>query len=97
MLPTSLSKGNAIERLRKYLKAEFIIAAGDSEFDISMVEAADLGLVPYGFKSEFNIKSDICEMEEGIFSEQLLMKCLKFQHNHESSLSSSSNSSLAEE
>lgn len=97
VLPTSLSKGNAIERLRKYLKAEFIIAAGDSEFDISMVEAADLGLVPYGFKSEFNIKSDICEMKEGIFSEQLLMKCLKFQHNHESSLSSSSNSSLAEE
>lgn len=97
VLPTSLSKGNAIERLRKYLKAEFIIAAGDSEFDISMVEAADLGLVPYGFKSEFNIKSDICEMEEGIFSEQLLMKCLKFQHNHESSLPSSSNSSLAKE
>jgi len=47
VLPTSLSKGKAIERLRKYLKAEFIIAAGDSEFDISMVEAADVGLVPY--------------------------------------------------
>ena len=78
VLPTSLSKGKAIERLRKYLKAEFIIAAGDSEFDISMVEAADVGLVPYGFKSEFNIKSDICEMgKEGLFSEQLLRKCLQ--------------------
>lgn len=42
VLPTLLSKGKAIERLRKYLKAEFIIAAGDSEFDISMVEAADV-------------------------------------------------------
>jgi len=79
VLPTSLSKGKAIERLRKYLKAEFIIAAGDSEFDISMVEAADVGLVPYGFKSEFNIKSDICEMgKEGLFSEQLLRKCLQY-------------------
>ena len=78
VLPTSLSKGKAIERLRKYLKAEFIIAAGDSEFDISMVEAADVGLVPYGFKSEFNIKSDIYEMgKEGLFSEQLLRKCLQ--------------------
>jgi len=79
VLPTSLSKGKAIERLRKYLKAEFIIAAGDSEFDISMVEAADVGLVPYGFKSEFNIKSDIYEMgKEGLFSEQLLSKCLQY-------------------
>ena len=78
VLPTLLSKGKAIERLRKYLKVEFIIAAGDSEFDISMVEAADVGLVPYGFKSEFNIKSDICEMgKEGLFSEQLLRKCLQ--------------------
>ena len=79
VLPTSLSKGKAIERLRKYLKVEFIIAAGDSEFDISMVEAADVGLVPYGFKSEFNIKSDIYEMgKEGLFSEQLLRKCLQY-------------------
>ena len=79
VLPTSLSKGKAIERLRKYLKVEFIIAAGDSEFDISMVEAADVGIVPYGFKSEFNIKSDICEMgKEGLFSEQLLRKCLQY-------------------
>ena len=79
VLPTLLSKGKAIERLKKYLKVEFIIAAGDSEFDISMVEAADVGLVPYGFKSEFNIKSDICEMgKEGLFSEQLLSKCLQY-------------------
>ena len=79
VLPTLLSKGKAIERLKKYLKVEFIIAAGDSEFDISMVEAADVGLVPYGFKSEFNIKSDICEMgKEGLFSEQLLRKCLQY-------------------
>ena len=79
VLPTLLSKGKAIERLRKYLKVEFIIAAGDSEFDISMVEAADVGLVPYGFKSDFNIKSDICEMgKEGLFSEQLLRKCLQY-------------------
>ena len=79
VLPTSLSKGKAIERLRKYLKVEFIIAAGDSEFDISMVEAADVGLVPHGFKAEFNIKSDICEMgKEGLFSERLLSKCLQY-------------------
>ena len=42
----------AVRRLRKRLQPAYIIAAGDSEFDVSMVEESDLGLVPAGFKKD---------------------------------------------
>lgn len=77
VLPVNLSKGDAVRRLRVYLNATRIIGTGDSEFDISMVEAADIGLVPNGFKKKFNVDSDIVEMSENrIFSEALLETCL---------------------
>ena len=50
VVPVNLSKGMAVRRLRKRLQPAYIIAAGDSEFDVSMVEESDLGLVPSGFK-----------------------------------------------
>ena len=37
----SLTKGMAVKRLKEYLGAETLIAAGDSELDIPMLEAAD--------------------------------------------------------
>lgn len=46
VVPRVLSKGNAVSRFRKYIGAGYVIAAGDGEFDVSMLEAADLGLAP---------------------------------------------------
>lgn len=46
VVPKSLNKGRAVERFRAYTGAGYVIAAGDSEFDISMLEAADLGFAP---------------------------------------------------
>ena len=72
----------AVRRLRKRLQPAYIIAAGDSEFDVSMVEESDLGLVPAGFKKIYGNGSDrfketVMEMEAGrLFSETLLEKCL---------------------
>ena len=37
----SLTKGMAVKRLKEYLSADTLIAAGDSELDIPMLEAAD--------------------------------------------------------
>ncbi len=37
----SLTKGVAVERLKRYLGAEMLITAGDSELDVPMLEAAD--------------------------------------------------------
>lgn len=75
VVPVNLSKGMAVRRLRKRLQPAYIIAAGDSEFDVSLVEESDLGLVPAGFKKIYGNGSDrfketVMEMEAGrLFSE----------------------------
>lgn len=43
LLPKVLNKGAAVERIRKRLEAEWVFAAGDSAFDVPMLEKADLG------------------------------------------------------
>lgn len=78
VVPCNLSKGMAINRLKEMLQPEYVGAAGDSEFDISMVEAADKGLVPYGFKKKFGVNSNVFEMSEhSLFSESVLEECIK--------------------
>ena len=74
VVPRALSKGNAINRLREKLQPSKVIAAGDSEFDISMVVAADVGYVPNGFKEKYDVKDEsvIEAKENGLFSEEML-------------------------
>ena len=80
VVPSKLSKGMAIKRLRERMKPEVIIAAGDSEFDVSMVEEADYGLVPYGFINEFAASKKLVEMDKDrIFAEALLEKVSKMK------------------
>lgn len=55
-----------------------IIAAGDSEFDVSMLEAADKGFAPHGFIKKYRADDRILEMDEKkLFSEAVLEECLK--------------------
>ena len=86
VVPKKLNKGMAVKRLRKKMNPGYILAAGDSEFDVSMVEESDFGCVPDGFGKMFRLKEDlkedlkenVMEMESGkLFSETLLEKCLK--------------------
>ena len=80
VVPTNLSKGMAIKRLREKMHPQYIIAAGDSEFDVTMVEEADFGLVPNGFKELYKTNGKVIEMEAGeVFSESLLEKCLRIK------------------
>ncbi len=82
VIPVHLSKGMALKRLRKLLNIECIIAAGDSEFDISMVDEADYGIVPGNFKNDFDVDTKAEEMSgKKIFSEELLEKCLKIRRS----------------
>ncbi len=51
VLPKILNKGTAVRRLRDKLtrlgeRADYVVAAGDSAFDLPMAEAADLFLAP---------------------------------------------------
>lgn len=64
VLPVTLSKGNAVKRLKAYLEPDCVIAAGDSEFDKSMVCEADKGFMPEDFLDR-------------LFSEAYLEKCLE--------------------
>ena len=80
VLPKSLDKGSAIRRLRKYLGADFVISAGDSEFDVPMLEHADVGLIPSDFNWELgSLKNKILRnTQEKIFSDFVLEKTLEF-------------------
>lgn len=53
--PKSLNKGMAIERMMKRLAQTSCIAAGDSEFDISMLEKASIALCPEELSSSMSI------------------------------------------
>ncbi|MDO4633485.1 MAG: HAD hydrolase family protein [Eubacteriales bacterium] len=76
VVPNALSKGKAIERLRSYLRPQKIIAAGDSEFDLPMVEAADLGFVPKGFCEVYQTSAQLRE-KEAVFSDHFLREVLR--------------------
>lgn len=86
VVPRPLNKGTAVDRLRQKLKPEFVIAAGDSAFDIPMILTADRGLVPSGFTQKYGIQNTsgtqkkIDEMHpKKIFSDALLEKVLKIK------------------
>lgn len=87
VVPKKLDKGTSVIRFKAYIesmqkseKIEKIVAAGDSEFDISMVKCADMGLVPKGFMKKFGLENNnetICEMKgEKIFAEEFMEKLL---------------------
>ncbi len=76
VVPVDLQKGNAVARFQNYIHADKVIAAGDSEFDISMLKAADVRLAPYGFTKQFGIGFEVLEAKEKeLFSEYLLDYC----------------------
>lgn len=77
VVPKNLSKGAAVYRFRKYFEPELVVAAGDSEFDISMLESADIGLAPYNFSKDYGIDFKVREAGKGeLFSEAFLNECL---------------------
>lgn len=73
VVPKKLSKGTAIRRLRERLKPAQVIAAGDSEFDISMMLEADVGIAPEKLAAGLERKGKIISVGDGeIFSEYVL-------------------------
>lgn len=77
VIPKSLHKGNALKRFRAYVGADYVMAAGDSAFDISMLKEADLGFAPFGFKSKYGVDFPVMEAgSDELFSEFALSQCL---------------------
>lgn len=73
VVPKALNKGEAVLRLKAKLGAQKVIASGDSEFDIPMLDAADLALAPKELKGRDPGKSDYIRMPgRAVFSEEML-------------------------
>ncbi len=85
VVPKKLSKGNAIMRFKERVKADYILAAGDSEFDISMLNVADLAIAPKILRNElYRIDHTIITEDNFLFSEALLEVILSlssYQHS----------------
>ncbi|RDY31859.1 HAD hydrolase family protein [Lachnotalea glycerini] len=78
VMPKNLNKGNAVLRLKEKLKAKRIIAAGDSEFDISMLRVADIAFAPELLKKQMKAKTNTNIVPEGIlFSDAVLKHILE--------------------
>lgn len=73
VVPKKLNKGAAILRLKEKTGANTLIAAGDSEFDISMLNASDLAIAPKELMGWEGLKKSVCHMPcRSVFSEELL-------------------------
>lgn len=80
VVPKKLDKGTAVIRLKEKLRADYVIAAGDSEFDIPMLEEADYAIAP---KDLFEYGSDKIKLVEDneLLSERALEEVLKKSKN----------------
>ena len=73
VLPKKMDKGTACCRLQERFTADCMIAAGDSEFDIPMLAAADIALAPKRLCDLFACKvQEICDEKQQLFSEYVL-------------------------
>ncbi len=73
VLPKGLDKGTAVRRFREYIKADRVIAAGDSVFDVPMLREADLAYAPERLKAEALPEGHVKGVPESeLFSDVLL-------------------------
>ena len=77
-VPKALSKGAAVERFREYIGAKMVIAAGDSEFDISMFEKADVAFAPMKLAKKYQMKPNTRVLPNTrVYSEEVLTQVLR--------------------
>ena len=73
VVPKELNKGKAIARFRNRVASEYIIAAGDTEFDISMFEEAEIAIAPKRLADAHALPEKTKVMpEKKIYSEEVL-------------------------
>ena len=82
VVPKELSKGKATTRFRAYIGADCVIAAGDSEFDSSMLEAADCGIAAPELSGCYNFSEHVkCPPADKLFAEKVLETVLMYCQN----------------
>lgn len=76
VMPVSLTKGSALRRLNRRLNADYVIAAGDSEFDVSMLREADMAIAPKSLAETYDITGNVIK-SEGVLSDEALNCIMK--------------------
>lgn len=73
VIPKTLNKGIAVDRFRDYICSDFVIAAGDSIFDISMLEAADQGIAAPELAQQYSFSQKVIyPSTEKVYAEAML-------------------------
>ena len=70
-IPKSLNKGAAIRRFSRRFGLQSSIAAGDSDFDLPMLEQADLAIVPEELRGRLKNKNVIAARGNNCFSDEI--------------------------
>lgn len=71
VVPKKLDKGTAVRRFRERIRADRVIAAGDSRFDVPMLREADEAILPCNLAKEYTDRNrTVCFGD--IFSDELL-------------------------
>lgn len=71
IFPKVLNKGLALARIKAFLGSNFVVAAGDSDFDVPMLKEADLGLYPRELEG-YRLPETCIPIKSHLFSEGLL-------------------------
>lgn len=79
--PRSLNKGTALRRYQDRFGPFFAIAAGDSTFDLPMLEQAELGFCPGALAAQLRNPHRI-PCTQGIFSEEICRKLDALEEEH---------------
>lgn len=70
-IPKSLNKGSAIKRFSKKYNVTVSIAAGDSEFDIPMLNHADIAIIPQELRERVKTTNTIECTSGNLFSDEI--------------------------
>lgn len=76
-IPKALNKGTAIYRFSKRFNVPDSIAAGDSDFDIPMLNQANLAIAPEALRDKLANKNTIFVDETGWFSDEICSELSK--------------------
>lgn len=71
-IPFSFTKGNTLSKIKDRNNFDLVIAAGDSELDIDMLEVADIALAPANLAPLVNNKNTIVCPEDKLFSDFII-------------------------
>ncbi len=73
VIPRGLDKGRAVERFREYKRDGLVLAAGDSGFDVTMLEKADRAAAPRPLLESAPLSGHVVPMPgKAVYSEEVL-------------------------